>query len=115
MFDSGTSNTDINILEDGWYSMSMYCYVGDSATNGRNYYVYLNGVITSQNTEIINTGTGRSEEHTSELQSLMRISYAVFCLKKKTKSQIRKIVNTIREDKIKPKTRHISNTTHINK
>src|SRR3546814_4705080 len=29
--------------------------------------------------------TDRSEEHTSELQSLMRISYAVFCLKKKTK------------------------------
>src|SRR3546814_10857 len=28
----------------------------------------------------------RSEEHTSELQSLMRISYAVFCLKKKNKS-----------------------------
>src|SRR3546814_2411168 len=30
----------------------------------------------------------RSEEHTSELQSLMRISYAVFCLKKKTKNTI---------------------------
>src|SRR3546814_1879274 len=30
----------------------------------------------------------RSEEHTSELQSLMRISYAVFCLKKKTQRQI---------------------------
>src|SRR3546814_10897463 len=29
----------------------------------------------------------RSEEHTSELQSLMRISYAVFCLKKKNKPQ----------------------------
>src|SRR3546814_2497245 len=29
---------------------------------------------------------GRSEEHTSELQSLMRISYAVFCLKKKNKN-----------------------------
>src|SRR3546814_6515285 len=29
----------------------------------------------------------RSEEHTSELQSLMRISYAVFCLKKKQKNQ----------------------------
>src|SRR3546814_5770391 len=29
-------------------------------------------------------GSSRSEEHTSELQSLMRISYAVFCLKKKT-------------------------------
>src|SRR3546814_4260142 len=34
-------------------------------------------------------GSVRSEEHTSELQSLMRISYAVFCLKKKT--QIRRI------------------------
>src|SRR3546814_4482012 len=30
---------------------------------------------------------GRSEEHTSELQSLMRISYAVFCLKKKNNKQ----------------------------
>src|SRR3546814_10466734 len=30
----------------------------------------------------------RSEEHTSELQSLMRISYAVFCVKKKTKTTI---------------------------
>src|SRR3546814_4143763 len=30
-------------------------------------------------------GLSRSEEHTSELQSLMRISYAVFCLKKKKK------------------------------
>src|SRR3546814_9300639 len=29
---------------------------------------------------------GRSEEHTSELQSIMRISYAVFCLKKKNKN-----------------------------
>src|SRR3546814_3207062 len=31
--------------------------------------------------------TARSEEHTSELQSLMRISYAVFCLKKKKQQQ----------------------------
>src|SRR3546814_7920602 len=31
----------------------------------------------------IDVAIGRSEEHTSELQSLMRISYAVFCLKKK--------------------------------
>src|SRR3546814_1054013 len=31
----------------------------------------------------------RSEEHTSELQSLMRISYAVFCLKKKTTKQVK--------------------------
>src|SRR3546814_3873288 len=39
---------------------------------------------------IIDLATGdqpRSEEHTSELQSLMRISYAVFCLKKKKNTQ----------------------------
>src|SRR3546814_1886699 len=34
----------------------------------------------------------RSEEHTSELQSLMRISYAVFCLKKKNKVYTKSIV-----------------------
>src|SRR3546814_2684242 len=37
----------------------------------------------------------RSEEHTSELQSLMRISYAVFCLKKKNKQQTQQHSPTI--------------------
>src|SRR3546814_9550699 len=37
------------------------------------------------------SGYFRSEEHTSELQSLMRISYAVFCLKKKTTSKIQSV------------------------
>src|SRR3546814_1562167 len=41
--------------------------------------IYLNGVLATSRT------ITRSEEHTSELQSLMRISYAVFCLKKKKK------------------------------
>src|SRR3546814_2644134 len=36
----------------------------------------------------------RSEEHTSELQSLMRISYAVFCLKKKTKTHKKQLINS---------------------
>src|SRR3546814_7486321 len=36
----------------------------------------------------------RSEEHTSELPSLMRISYAVFCLKKKKKHQPHTIIHT---------------------
>src|SRR3546814_6884262 len=47
-------------------------------------------LLTSRNPALGNgfLGSVRSEEHTSELQSLMRISYAVFCLKKKTK-QIR--------------------------
>src|SRR3546814_5316157 len=35
---------------------------------------------------VLINGQPRSEEHTSELQSLMRISYAVFCLKKKKKT-----------------------------
>src|SRR3546814_1005960 len=35
----------------------------------------------------ISLASSRSEEHTSELQSLMRISYAVFCLKKKTQKE----------------------------
>src|SRR3546814_3491239 len=37
--------------------------------------------------------TLRSEEHTSELQSLMRISYAVFCLKKKKKTTYEQVHN----------------------
>src|SRR3546814_1142327 len=40
-------------------------------------YAYVNPVVA------VVLGAWRSEEHTSELQSLMRISYAVFCLKKK--------------------------------
>src|SRR3546814_8198705 len=43
----------------------------------------------------------RSEEHTSELQSLMRISYAVFCLKKKKKS-----------NQLQPNTTEYIHTTH---
>src|SRR3546814_5725911 len=39
------------------------------------------------------SAVGRSEEHTSELQSLMRISYAVFCLKKKNKKKIQLILS----------------------
>src|SRR3546814_9741151 len=42
------------------------------------------GVYLSTLAEACPAGRERSEEHTSELQSLMRISYAVFCLKKKT-------------------------------
>src|SRR3546814_6378115 len=45
---------------------------------------YSEGSSTSwQNSTARQAANGRSEEHTSELQSLMRISYAVFCLKKK--------------------------------
>src|SRR3546814_2322983 len=49
-------------------------------------------------------GRLRSEEHTSELQSLMRISYAVFCLKKKKEST----TNTLRHKTSKHTTQHTS-------
>src|SRR3546814_6199836 len=43
------------------------------------------GELAAQRVVVRVVGEVRSEEHTSELQSLMRISYAVFCLKKKKK------------------------------
>src|SRR3546814_5383662 len=54
----------------------------------------------------------RSEEHTSELQSLMRISYAVFCLKKKKKKKHRTNIPTIQSihvDKISRSTHRTHN------
>src|SRR3546814_10089702 len=42
------------------------------------------GGVEQRDAGLSGTAAWRSEEHTSELQSLMRISYAVFCLKKKT-------------------------------
>src|SRR3546814_4903198 len=47
-------------------------------------YVRVGATILPTAAEVFET---RSEEHTSELQSLMRISYAVFCLKKKKKKK----------------------------
>src|SRR3546814_2764844 len=49
----------------------------------------------------------RSEEHTSELQSLMRISYAVFCLKKKTKKHTQH-----KRLRTRLKSNHNNKTTH---
>src|SRR3546814_6850983 len=46
----------------------------------------------------------RSEEHTSELQSLMRISYAVFCLKKKTTNKRNTGITTIYQMKTRTMT-----------
>src|SRR3546814_3537964 len=54
-------------------------------------------------------GTARSEEHTSELQSLMRISYAVFCLKKKTQRHTQHYITYQRA--ITTDQRHLQTTT----
>src|SRR3546814_2191482 len=50
--------------------------------------ISVNIIETVYPSEAIEKEVKRSEEHTSELQSLMRISYAVFCLKKKKKTNI---------------------------
>src|SRR3546814_2087563 len=54
----------------------------------------------------------RSEEHTSELQSLMRISYAVFCLKKKKKRKTTKIQSSNKHTNHNTRT---SSHDHVNK
>src|SRR3546814_7289766 len=51
-------------------------------------------------------GLGRSEEHTSELQSLMRIPYAVFCLKKKKKT------NNLRREFTSSEAQHVIIEAH---
>src|SRR3546814_9553624 len=65
-------------------------YVAVSATNNCDYCIVSHtaaarkaGMTTEMLGELMAVVGMRSEEHTSELQSLMRISYAVFCLKKK--------------------------------
>src|SRR3546814_9812011 len=52
---------------------------------GAHHYMHILGIVA--------LGSMRSEEHTSELQSLMRISYAVFCLKKKKQKEDTSIYN----------------------
>src|SRR3546814_9547797 len=56
---------------------------GDQAVAQHNHHRALNALLIESKQAC---GNDRSEEHTSELQSLMRISYAVFCLKKKKKN-----------------------------
>src|SRR3546814_8002188 len=55
-----------------------------SARGNRGHHLYAQGGIRNARPRVEQiAGRGRSEEHTSELQSLMRISYAAFCLNKK--------------------------------
>src|SRR3546814_6024418 len=87
---SYTYNGDYHGIVEGSNELTskITCYDEvQKATSSKSYSINVTG--TKAGSEIVNnTGnpsTVRSEEHTSELQSLMRISYAVFCLKKKKK------------------------------
>src|SRR3546814_2351828 len=73
----------------------------------------------TSSSELMMSTAARSEEHTSELQSLMRISYAVFCLKKKNKKKQskykRKIIKKNNKDIIQSKTQKHTSMTQESK
>src|SRR3546814_6183099 len=78
-----------------WDSLAHVGALFDADGDGRAELCYYNGY--RAGTDIVGPAdgdhVGRSEEHTSELQSLMRISYAVFCLKKKKKNTFKTTSN----------------------
>src|SRR3546814_7783441 len=69
-----------------------------NATVAREYEIALPVELSTDERRELALGLARSEEHTSELQSLMRISYAVFCLKKKNTSKKRQRTQTHTKD-----------------
>src|SRR3546814_3076783 len=77
-YPSITTNVDLNDPNLGWqwYRQNIALVRRKTETKGAHLDVMLGDAA-------FNVKVGRSEEHTSELQSLMRISYAVFCLTKK--------------------------------
>src|SRR3546814_7576509 len=68
-------------------TFSGFVVVGSKATSGSLRFTVSSTTGTVMRKMMSNTSMMRSEEHTSELQSLMRLSYAVFCLKNKNKQQ----------------------------
>src|SRR3546814_4083923 len=67
----------------------------------------------SGNCHTSNRALARSEEHTSELQSLMRISYAVFCLKKKTTRIRSRRVRSIRQKNSQTTLTNSNQSSHL--
>src|SRR3546814_7954873 len=77
MFSSGLGLRDVQMsAQEASVSVPLWSHPGKTPANL---------VTARKDNAIFDVQSLRSEEHTSELQSLMRISYAVFCLKKKKK------------------------------
>src|SRR3546814_2412553 len=95
----------LSTLKEAHEAARLYLHPGDIATVGedttdgyRNLTIAADPLLPRGSVRLEAGGgeieDGRSEEHTSELQSLMRISYAVFCLKKKTKKDMTTYITT---------------------
>src|SRR3546814_3654573 len=72
----------------GWAALVAMLYLPCSK-----FFPPLSGIAADSQDQFPRKKVRRSEEHTSELQSLMRISYAVFCLQKKKKDYIHPSLN----------------------
>src|SRR3546814_2446685 len=83
LFRSAVGRTDIDPVDIGRHR----CFLSDGVVDGADAADKRSDRCRLIGDRKARRNRGRSEEHTSELQSLMRISYAVFCLKKKTKTQ----------------------------
>src|SRR3546814_3836864 len=82
-----SAHAQIETTSSGPDSTSVTVYRDPSRGEGNINLDWLNGfALITEHLRIAVPAGERSEEHTSELQSLLRISYAVFCLKKKIKS-----------------------------
>src|SRR3546814_1190952 len=76
--------------EDGWHVIGLSRRRPAKTLPGVEYLAI--DLLDSKSCEEVTERLERSEEHTSELQSLMRISYAVFCLKKKNVKTTNKLI-----------------------
>src|SRR3546814_9937639 len=88
LFMLGIDEKHLPQVEPVLYKMGTTVYHCGKAGHGTRTKLINNMTVLSYcqiNSEALVLAQARSEEHTSELQSLMRISYAVFCLKKKNK------------------------------
>src|SRR3546814_5227131 len=87
---AGANGILVNITAGADFTMAEFDEVGRTVENfGSEDATIVIGTVLDPDMQDEVRVTVRSEEHTSELQSLMRISYAVFCLKKKTHQQHR--------------------------
>src|SRR3546814_1210528 len=95
LWDTETKGFGVKITPAGKRVYILQYRLGGAGTKTQRYTIGAHGTWTPDAAEreakrllaLVDQGKDRSEEHTSELQSLMRISYACFCLKKKTQNE----------------------------